>query len=94
MSDRKTPSVVSSAPPHHKDCKTIHYTWRWPCFPTSKDAFTLQQKAWLQANKENLPPPHHRLLSEVAFNHKYEASTIQDARHAQEDIECDESEEE
>ena len=85
---------VDDVPPHHPNCKNLHETWRWPCFPTSKDAHTLQQKAWLQANKENLPKVGP-LRTEVAFNYKYKTpQRIQDTLHSKEDIELDEPEEE
>ena len=82
MSARNVPGL----PPHHADCVIIHSTRRYPCFPASKDAFTLQQKKWLQENKENLPPegslPKHLLKAHTAFNDKY---TVQDESHVKEE---------
>ena len=82
---------VSGLPPHHADCVILHSTRRHPCFPASKDAFTLQQK-WLRENKENIPPKGDVQLGlfkkGTAFNKK--DYTIQDRSHVQEeDIECD-----
>ena len=85
------------APPHHASCVVIHSTRRYPCFPTSKDAFTLRQKQWLQENKENIPPEDHSkkklLPTQTAFNKKY--WTLQDRSHVEEeDSEHHESKEE
>lgn len=85
---------VFGAPPHHPDCVICHSTRKYPCFPTSKDAFTLRQKKWLQENKENIPPQGsvQTLKKTDAFH--YKDYTIQDRRHVkEEDIELDVEEE-
>ena len=83
------------APPHHANCVVIHSTRRYPCFPASKDAFTLSQKKWLLENKENVPSKDvqkNLLKTRSAFNKKYDPYEEEDAR--KEDIELDEPEEE
>lgn len=54
-------------PGHHSKCRALHILTH-PCFPTSNDVHTHRQRAWIEKNKENIPPTLKRENAEI--NHR------------------------